>query len=170
MVQAPADAAAEAEADGDSDARHETHHQPSSVKRDDVMAGRVVPPGDVFERTRTPLGDPLEYLISGDGDVVEFDASSGVCTVVGVAPGRTRRWSPGSFNPLHDGHRSMLRAAMATRPPGSTPVYELAVTNADKGTLPTAEVRRRVARSSRSAATIPARRMTPSHPPILGCG
>ena len=146
VVQALADAAAEAEADGDSDARHETHHQQPSVKRDDVMAGRVVPPGDVFERTRTPLGDPLEYLISGDGDVVEFDASSGVCTAVGVAPQPNQAVVlPGSFNPLHDGHRSMLRAAMATRPPGSTPVYELAVTNADKGTLPTAEVRRRVA-------------------------
>lgn len=145
VVQALADAAAEAEADGDSDAHGtETHHQ--RINASSIMAGRVVPPGDVFERTRTPLGDPLEYLIRGDGDVVEFDASSGVCTAVGVAP---RPDScvvlPGSFNPLHDGHRSMLRRALAMRPPGSVPVYELAVTNADKGTLRTAEVRRRVA-------------------------
>lgn len=147
VVQALADAAAEAEADGDSDARLETHHhQPSVKRRDDVMAGRVVPPGDVFERTRTPLGDPLEYLIRGDGDVVEFDASSGVCTAVGVAPRPNRAVVlPGSFNPLHRGHRSMLRRALAMRPPGSVPVYELAVTNADKGTLRAAEVRRRVA-------------------------
>jgi len=150
VVQALADAAAEAEADGDADARshdgsHHQQNQPSAI-----MAARVVPPGDVFERTRTPLGDPLEYLIRGDGDVVEFSpvASCGslVCTAVGVAP---RPDScvvlPGSFNPLHDGHRSMLERAIAMRPRGSVPVYELAVTNADKGTLPTAEVRRRVA-------------------------
>ena len=149
VVQALADAAAEAEADGDFDAHGtETHHQ--RIDASSIMAGRVVPPGDVFERTRTPLGDPLEYLIRGDGDVVEFSpvASCGslVCTAVGVAP---RPDScvvlPGSFNPLHDGHRSMLERAIAMRPRGSVPVYELAVTNADKGTLRTAEVRRRVA-------------------------
>mgnify|MGYP004116340649 CR=1 FL=1 len=37
----------------------------------------------------------------------------------------------------------MLRAALALRPRGSVAVYELAVTNADKGTLPLDEVARR---------------------------
>ena len=39
----------------------------------------------------------------------------------------------------------MLRAALALRPSGTMPVYELAVTNADKGTLPLDEVARRAA-------------------------
>lgn len=48
----------------------------------------------------------------------------------------------GSFNPLHDGHRSMLDAAVkvVNRPA----FYEISITNVDKPTLPKPELQRRI--------------------------
>ena len=52
----------------------------------------------------------------------------------------------GSFNPLHDGHRELLAAATATKPPGAAlPAYEIGVVNADKGALAIDEIMRRLA-------------------------
>ena len=45
--------------------------------------------------------DPLDALLSGDIQSVEF---TGGCTVVD-APRGHRVYLPGSFNPLHEGHR-----------------------------------------------------------------
>ncbi|MBP39343.1 MAG: hypothetical protein QF676_09490 [Dehalococcoidia bacterium] len=49
----------------------------------------------------------------------------------------------GSFNPLHDGHRSMLSAALKVveRPA----FYEISITNVDKPMLPRLELERRAA-------------------------
>ncbi|KAJ4462482.1 putative cytidylyltransferase domain protein [Paratrimastix pyriformis] len=51
---------------------------------------------------------------------------------------------PGSFNPLHDGHR-MLQSALSRRlGPGKVAAYTLTITNADKGLLGEEEVARRL--------------------------
>ncbi|RRR78571.1 MAG: hypothetical protein EI684_00170 [Candidatus Viridilinea halotolerans] len=49
----------------------------------------------------------------------------------------------GSFNPLHVGHVGMAQAAAALS--GLPVAFELAVVNADKGSLPIAEIQRRAA-------------------------
>ncbi len=48
---------------------------------------------------------------------------------------------PGSFNPLHDGHRGMFAAAMRQLGPGGA--FELSVTNVEKPPLSDDEVMRR---------------------------
>jgi len=45
--------------------------------------------------------DPLEALLAGDADAVEFSGGR----VLVDAPRGGRVYLPGSFNPLHDGHR-----------------------------------------------------------------
>jgi hypothetical protein len=49
---------------------------------------------------------------------------------------------PGSFNPLHEGHRELL--ALSAQLLGRSPAFELSVTNVDKPTLSVEEVRRRI--------------------------
>jgi hypothetical protein len=49
---------------------------------------------------------------------------------------------PGSFNPVHDGHRRL--AEVAARLVGRPAAFELSITNADKPPLDTEEVRRRM--------------------------
>lgn len=55
----------------------------------------------------------------------------------------TRLLLPGSFNPLHEGHRDL--AVIAARRIGWPLAFELCVTNADKPPLTEAEVQRRLA-------------------------
>lgn len=75
----------------------------------DVLSTAVHPPGDVLTVTRTPVGDALDWLTSGGGDLVEL--TDGVPTALGVLPSLTPALVlPGSFNPLHEGHRGMLAA------------------------------------------------------------
>jgi hypothetical protein len=86
---------------------------------------------------------PFEWLARGDGDLVEL--TDGEVTAADALPGGAFAKAlvlPGSFNPLHDGHRGMLAAALKLRA-GHRPAFELAVTNADKGTMPVEEVMRR---------------------------
>ncbi|KAK9815499.1 hypothetical protein WJX72_004708 [[Myrmecia] bisecta] len=87
------------------------------------------------------LGDPLEALLAGRVQTVEFSGGQ----VVVDAPRRGRIYLAGSFNPLHEGHRGMLAAACQTlaRDPADC-CYELSVGNPDKGVLPIDEVRRRL--------------------------
>jgi hypothetical protein len=49
--------------------------------------------------------DPLEALLAGDVDAVEFSGGR----VLVDAPRSGRVYLPGSFNPLHDGHRRAAR-------------------------------------------------------------
>ena len=98
-------------------------------------------PGDKDPRTRSRV--PFEWLARGDGELVEL--TDGEVTAADALPGGAFAKAlvlPGSFNPLHDGHRGMLAAALKLRA-GHRPAFELAVTNADKGTMPVEEVMRR---------------------------
>jgi hypothetical protein len=137
-------------------------HSPSGNDRLDLLAPLLVP-GDALETNtsetliarvgeyapsddRSP-GDPrrvpFEWLARGDGDLVEL--TDGEVTAADALPGGAFAKAlvlPGSFNPLHDGHRGMLAAALKLRA-GHRPAFELAVTNADKGTMPVEEVMRR---------------------------
>ena len=140
VVQALADAAADADADAAS-VDVATPASRRSSRRDLVDDPNVLGAGDSLTIEREPIVDPIEWLTSGAGDLVEL--TDGVPTAIGAVPPNALVL-PGSFNPLHDGHRGVLAAASRVRP-GCVPAYELAVTNADKGTLPVEEVRRRVA-------------------------
>ena len=90
--------------------------------------------------TRDPE-DPIVWVTKGTCDVAAFSTETGELASLHAIPRRTVIL-PGSFNPAHDGHREMLAAAAALRP-GHALAFELAVTNADKGTLAAEEVRRR---------------------------
>ena len=173
VVQALADAAAEAEADGDFDAHGtETHHQ--RINASSIMAGRVVPPGDVFERTRTPLGDPLEYLIRGDGDVVEFSpvASCGplVCQLWASRPAGQLCRSTRIVQPAARRAPTMLERATA-RPARLRPGVRARGDERGQGDAADGGGRRRVAQfagEGRWATAIrKGRAQMPRHPPIL---
>ncbi|GBF95522.1 hypothetical protein Rsub_07872 [Raphidocelis subcapitata] len=86
--------------------------------------------------------DPLALLLAGKVRCVEF--SGGRVYVDAPRPGRV--YLPGSFNPLHRGHESLLAAACAAAGRGREEgAFELSVGNADKGVLPLEEARLRVA-------------------------
>lgn len=90
----------------------------------------------------TSPADPIAALIAGDVKSVTVHPSgrySTDCPFKGAV-------LAGSFNPLHEGHIGLLTAAAhATSRPMA---FELALTNADKGTLDTETVAQRVAQFS----------------------
>ncbi|HKI57879.1 MAG TPA: hypothetical protein VKA00_01515 [Trueperaceae bacterium] len=49
----------------------------------------------------------------------------------------------GAFNPVHDGHRELLRVAVERVGPAALPLFELPLVNADKSPIGAAEGRRR---------------------------
>ena len=57
------------------------------------------------------VADPLKALLEGKVQTVEFSNGN----VVIDAPRSGRVYMAGSFNPLHDGHRGMLAAALKAR-------------------------------------------------------
>lgn len=79
-----------------------------------------------------PTPDPLQELLAGRVRCVEFSGGR-VFTDAPRGPGRV--YLPGSFNPLHQGHKDMLAAAVeiaAQDWAGAEGCFELAVVNADK--------------------------------------
>eukprot|EP00887_Chlorella_sp_A99_P007845 scaffold20.g7845.t1 len=82
----------------------------------------------------------LQDLINGRVSTVEFSGGN----VYVDAPRKGRIYLPGSFNPLHDGHRELLEAACRVKP-GMEGCFELSIGNADKGLLPISEIQQRVA-------------------------
>lgn len=59
----------------------------------------------------TEVADPIQALLDGKVQTVEFSNGN----VVVDAPRSGRVYMAGSFNPLHDGHRGMLAAALKAR-------------------------------------------------------
>ena len=53
------------------------------------------------QETSQSIRDPLDELLKGNIDSVEYSGGQIICN----APRRNRVYLPGSFNPLHDGHR-----------------------------------------------------------------
>ncbi len=83
--------------------------------------------------------DPIRRLLDGDAGWVTVHPDGSM--VVDANP--PQAMLPGSFNPLHDGHRAL--AAAAGEILGAPVAYELAVVNVDKPPLAVDEINRRVA-------------------------
>ena len=96
-------------------------------------------PGEIIQRQTQTSGDLLSALCDGHLRDVFVDLNGRPCP---DGP-RPLLLLPGSFNPLHTGHRSLAEAA--SRRTGLAAVFELSVVNADKPALAVEEVRRRLA-------------------------
>ena len=66
---------------------------------------------DVLKEQVHGVADPVKALLEGKVQTVEFSNGN----VVIDAPRSGRVYMAGSFNPLHDGHRGMLAAALKAR-------------------------------------------------------
>jgi hypothetical protein len=95
-------------------------------------------PGDTLEVDRVARPEPLDQLLSGEARWV-VRRPSGALEVEGEVP---EMLLPGSFNPVHIGHREMMAAA--TDRTGKAGAFELSVTNVDKPPLEKAEILRRL--------------------------
>ena len=104
----------------------------------DAGAGPALADGDELAVERTPHAAPLAQLLSGAARWVVADGG-GALAVEGAVPGALL---PGSFNPLHPGHRELRAAAAEIL--GFPPAYELSAANVDKPPLPASELRRRL--------------------------
>jgi nicotinic acid mononucleotide adenylyltransferase len=87
--------------------------------------------------------EELQRLLDGaEGEDLVWDPKLGVLTP-GLRTGRVV--IPGSFNPFHEGHRSMVRAAKKHLALGDVkPILELSIANVDKGRLSGHEVLNRI--------------------------
>jgi hypothetical protein len=102
----------------------------------DVELG--ITPGDTLEIERTEHVSPLDQLLSGEARWVVV--RGGQLEVEGEAPAALL---PGSFSPVHQGHRGMVAAAQSKLGVGVG--FELSVTNVDKPPLEEAEILKRLA-------------------------
>ena len=113
---------------------------PTPAPRVSLPAGLLGGEGEgIAVSDATPPPDPVAALLAGQLDSVTIHPNGRVsadCPFKGAV-------LAGSFNPLHEGHEGLLRSAAAAV---SLPMaFELAVTNADKGTLDAETVAARVA-------------------------
>ena len=94
---------------------------------------------DIFETQRTGHPDPLERLLSGEAGTVTVLPDG---RMVVDEPVRAALLA-GSFNPLHDGHEALARAASEIL--GTEVVFEISVENVDKPPLTANEIMQRLA-------------------------
>lgn len=59
----------------------------------------------------TEIADPIAELLKGNIETVEYSNGN----VIVNAPRGAKVYMAGSFNPLHEGHRGMLAAALKAR-------------------------------------------------------
>ncbi len=95
--------------------------------------------GDSLEMERVARPEPLVELLAGDARWV-VRLPDGSMEAEGEAPSLLL---PGSFNPLHAGHREMMAAAASAT--GQYGAFELSVTNVDKPPLEKVEILGRLA-------------------------
>jgi nicotinamide mononucleotide (NMN) deamidase PncC len=107
----------------------------------------VLGAGDRLTREARPLDDPVADLVAGSVARATVRPDGRVAL---DAP-RPAGLLPGSFNPLHEGHRALARIASGIL--GGPVAFELSVVNADKPPLGADEVRRRLAQF-RGEATV----------------
>ena len=98
-------------------------------------------PDEAVAAAAAPFADPLAMLLAGAPEARVLQLRGG-CAVAAVGATGARVLLPGSFNPLHAGHVTLLAAAAAACG-GAPAAFELSVRNADKPPLPRAEVERR---------------------------
>jgi hypothetical protein len=114
----------------------------------DPEIGLGLTSGDSLEVERNSHPDPLEQLLAGDARWV-VRQPDGELEVEGKAPPVLL---PGSFNPLHQGHREMMGvAALST---GEPCAFELSVTNVDKPPLEKTEILRRLSQFGSADAVV----------------
>ena len=94
-------------------------------------------PGDELKKERVEHGPPIARLLSGEVGWLVFRGGS--LSVEGIVPNGLL---PGSFSPLHQGHRGLVVAAGKLL--GAEVGYELSVTNVDKPDLEEAELWKRM--------------------------
>ena len=90
------------------------------------------------------MPDKVAELLAGSVEAIYFGPAK--------RPERSNRSVifPGSFNPLHDGHRRM--AEIAAEQVNGDVAYEISVTNVDKPTLGVEEIRRRLGQFEQDAS------------------
>ncbi len=95
--------------------------------------------GDFLTVARDERPEPLTQLLSGEARWLVAQPGDPLI-VEGPVPNALL---PGSFNPVHQGHRGLAKAAAGLL--GEQPAYELSVTNVDKPPLERDEIFRRLA-------------------------
>jgi len=88
--------------------------------------------GEQVEESRTQAPLAWQDLLLGKVETVR----------IGLADGSPKVLMPGAFNPLHDGHRRMMRVAQDTL--GQPAVAEISILNVDKPPLDYMEIERRL--------------------------
>eukprot|EP00892_Ulva_mutabilis_P012424 jgi/Ulvmu1/9554/UM053_0043.1 len=100
---------------------------------------------DRVERGTVGDMDPVQALLDGKVRCVEYSGPPGDRQVVVDAPRSKALILPGSFNPLHDGHWTLLDAAEKAVGEDVRCMFELCVRNADKGAISVEEISNRLA-------------------------
>lgn len=97
----------------------------------------------------TVLAHYRDVIAGGEQPWATVDHIDGRVSAGGALPGIV---VPGSFNPLHEGHDALLKAALR-RAPGNA-AYEISIANVDKPALSAAELVARVAGVPRYARVV----------------
>jgi hypothetical protein len=105
----------------------------------DINLPIVLQPGERVEVPPDPTRRAVRQLLAGQVRSVIVDTAG----VPHLAPPPPKALLPGSFNPLHDGHRRL--AAVASAQLGEPVAYEISITNVDKPPLPADAVMGRLA-------------------------